>query len=130
MRLFLPAVMAILLVLFFLPPTDAAGAADGASFCTEGERRMCGWNEGVCQSGRSVCQAGNWTECAGGIKPKEAEICGNGIDDDCNGAIDENCFPWLSLVLVGTGIFFIGIGMIYMQKGKGERMIREGVSRD
>ncbi len=36
-----------------------------------------------------------------------AEICGNGIDDNCNGQIDENCFITLNLKVIISG-FYLG----------------------
>ena len=42
---------------------------------------------GACQSGIKVCNAGA-ISCSGGIEPKP-ETC-NGIDDDCNGQVDDN----------------------------------------
>ncbi|MCK5023463.1 MAG: hypothetical protein KAS04_04795 [Candidatus Aenigmarchaeota archaeon] len=119
--------MKLLLVLFvaFLVIVPVASA------CEESSRRVCGSDIGVCQSGRSVCKDGSWGEC---IDAKIAEsyndVCGNGLDDNCNGETDENCFPWTSLILIGGGVLFIGIGMMYMQHGKGERMVSEGLSRD
>jgi tellurite resistance protein TehA-like permease len=98
--------------------------------CREGDRRVCGSDVGACESGRSVCKEGEWGECEGGVGPKDSETCGNSLDDNCDGAVDENCFPWLSFILVGMGILFICIGMIYIQKEKGERMLREGVGKD
>jgi len=98
--------------------------------CREGDRRVCGSNVGVCEAGRSTCKEGRWTACEGGTGPMPNEVCGNSLDDDCNGQVDENCFPWLSLILVGMGMLFIGMGLYYMQKGKGERMLRERVSKD
>ncbi len=99
--------------------------------CNEGDRRRCGTDVGVCETGIAVCKGGKWVECVGCKGPiSEIDICGNGIDDDCDGEVDEGCFPWISLILVGLGILFIGIGLYYMQKGKGERILREGLGKD
>ena len=113
-------------IIFLLMQTDHA-----QNFCEEGERRVCGTDIGVCESGRAVCKDGQWVECVGSKGPiSENDVCGNGIDDNCNGEVDENCFPWVSFILVGLGILFIGIGLHYMQKEKGERIIRERLGKD
>lgn len=44
---------------------------------------------GPCQSGTRVCGSdGQWGECAGEVVPA-GEACSNGIDDNCNGEVDE-----------------------------------------
>ncbi len=49
----------------------------------------CG--EGACAGGVVVCSAGGLTtECSSASKAS-AEICGNAIDDDCDGGTDEGC---------------------------------------
>ena len=99
--------------------------------CNEGDRRVCGTDTGVCESGRVVCKDGKWVECVGCKGPiSEIDICGNRIDDNCDGEVDENCFPWISLVFLGMGFLFIGIGLYYMQKEKGERFIPETLGKD
>jgi hypothetical protein len=118
------------LVLFALLSLAQANLAKAEAPCKEGDRRICGSDVGICRSGRSVCKDGNWTGCEGGVRPGESEICGNGLDDDCNRMIDEGCFPWVSLILIGTGMLFIGIGMYYMQRERGERLLSGGVSKD
>jgi len=98
--------------------------------CREGDRRECGLIEGVCEPGRSICKDGKWVECKGSVGPSETDICGNRVDDNCDGTIDENCFPWVSLVFVGMGILFIGVGLYYMQRERGERFIPESLGKD
>ncbi|MBX3251144.1 MAG: putative metal-binding motif-containing protein [Myxococcales bacterium] len=48
---------------------------------------VCGTDEGVCESGRTACIGGREV-CVGGVRPAR-EVCGNGLDDDCNGTVDE-----------------------------------------
>lgn len=41
-----------------------------------------------CRRGTTRCEKGKWEKCVGQVMPKE-ESC-NGVDDDCNGRIDDN----------------------------------------
>ena len=47
---------------------------------------------GACQRGVKTCNATGtaWGACVGEVTPV-AEVCGNGIDDDCDGSTDEGC---------------------------------------
>jgi hypothetical protein len=74
---------------------DCDGLADDTCGCpAEGMARPCyggpGGTAGVgaCGAGVQVCVAGAWSECAGAKVPT-AEVCGNGLDDDCDGDADE-----------------------------------------
>ena len=40
-----------------------------------------------------VANGGDCNDAVAAINPGAAEICGNGIDDNCNGLVDENCDP-------------------------------------
>jgi hypothetical protein len=52
--------------------------------------RSCGSSVGACKPGIQTCTAGAWGTCTGGVGPV-SEICGNGIDDNCDGRVDEGC---------------------------------------
>ena len=60
--------------------------------CTPGDTQPC-YNGpsgtvdvGICKAGVSTCveDGSDWSECVGEVTPK-AEICSNGIDEDCDG---------------------------------------------
>jgi|SRR5947209_12701931 len=66
------------------PCVDASGNPVPA-----GSTRPCGL--GIC-AGTQTCTSGAlWGSCLGGQMPLAYEICGNGLDDNCNGQQDEGC---------------------------------------
>jgi hypothetical protein len=80
---------------------DCDGVRDEGCPCSEGESRACGEAFGMtgpCMPGTQRCAAdGRWgTTCEGAVGPM-AEVCGNGVDDDCDGATDParlcSCVP-------------------------------------
>lgn len=62
--------------------------------CQEGMRKSCytgpPQTQGVgrCKAGVQLCKNKVWQPCLGLVLPKSKEEC-NGIDDDCNGQVDE-----------------------------------------
>ncbi len=74
---------------------DCDGTADEGCECAFGEARGCytgpPGTEGIgrCGPGRQVCEGDGWGPCEGSVLP-DAERC-NGIDDDCDGDVDEGC---------------------------------------
>lgn len=76
---------------------DCDGLVDEGCPCPEGETAFC-YRGNIetsqykpCQPGKQICtKEGVWSSiCEGQSLPKK-ETC-NGIDDDCNGQIDDNC---------------------------------------
>ena len=51
---------------------------------------------GRCQPGRQTCSAAteyHWSACVDNTLPAAHDQCGDGLDDDCNGTIDDGCPP-------------------------------------
>jgi len=55
--------------------------------CESGDTITCSTDLlGVCSAGTQTCgQSGFWGECVQNVQPMQ-EICGNGVDEDCNGS--------------------------------------------
>lgn len=77
---------------------DATYCADPPPFCTAGSTLSCYGGPpgtagvGACTSGAQTClpDGSAYGACVGAVLPS-AEICANGIDDNCNGVVDELC---------------------------------------
>jgi hypothetical protein len=70
---------------------DCDGAVDEGCPCTEGQAAPCDVPDFVsppCRAGTQTCRGGAWTACEGAVRPV-AERCDNGIDDDCDGVVDD-----------------------------------------
>ncbi|MCF8055054.1 MAG: hypothetical protein K9K37_00250 [Desulfocapsa sp.] len=61
---------------------------DSCGTCTENDTQPCDTGElGVCQAGTETCTGGAWGACVRDNDPV-AEICDDGLDNDCDGATD------------------------------------------
>jgi hypothetical protein len=49
--------------------------------------RVCGSNVGACKQGKETCKGSTFGACVGSVGPVP-ESC-NGVDDNCNGSVDE-----------------------------------------
>jgi hypothetical protein len=68
------------------------GQVDDGCGCCPGTEAPCGVELGVCKPGKAVClPSGVLGPCEGAVEPAPKEICGNGLDDNCNGLVDEGC---------------------------------------
>lgn len=82
--------------------TDCDGKIDNpkdkSCDCKAGEERPCYSGDlrfagvGICQQGKQRCKENNeWSDvCEGEVLPLPSEKC-NGLDDDCDGVVDEDC---------------------------------------
>jgi len=70
---------------------------DGADCCTSGDKKQCGTSStlGICEPGTATCVNGIWGTCVGAVTPM-SETCGNNLDDDCDGEIDNGCAAYSS----------------------------------
>ncbi|MFO0748403.1 MAG: putative metal-binding motif-containing protein [Myxococcota bacterium] len=69
------------------------GTDDGLTFNYQGKALAKGdaCGQGVCAGGTVVCDGAGGLTCSTDALREPDEICGNGLDDDCNGATDQGC---------------------------------------
>jgi len=87
---------------------DCDGTTDEGFACVAGMARTCGLADptrhgvGICRSGLQTCAAdGTWGACSGATPPLLTESC-NMLDDDCDGATDEDFFVGVACRGVGA----------------------------
>ncbi len=74
---------------------------DTGSPCNEpGLTLTCSRAVGTCTAGKRTCKGGAWSECSG-VMPT-AELC-NGLDDDCDGKVDNGILGLGDACSVGAG---------------------------
>ncbi|WP_168210823.1 CAP domain-containing protein [Persicimonas caeni] len=83
---------------FYAQNRPADTCSPSGQSCETGHTRPCytgPWGTegvGVCEAGVERCIGAQWTgECRLEELPEEAEVCDNGLDDDCNGEVDDGC---------------------------------------
>jgi hypothetical protein len=68
--------------------SNCDGDVDSKCLCLNGEKQDCGSSLGVCTRGQRTCNLqGAFGDCVGGVS-ESPETC-NGLDDDCNGKVDD-----------------------------------------
>jgi|GEM_PF-6775697 len=67
------------------------GTVDEGCNCNTGSSRQCGSDTGLCRKGTQNCVSGQWSVCTGGVQPTSSETCGDNLDNDCDGTVDEGC---------------------------------------
>lgn len=73
---------------------DCNGLADDAgSCCSPGQTRSCGptSDQGICEFGRNACENGVFGACTGAVYPDPFENCNDGLDNDCDGIVNDGC---------------------------------------
>ena len=103
------------------------GTPQAGCECTAGATRACysgaasTRNVGICRDGMQTCVVSGgrsmWpAACPGEARPAAAEVCGNRLDDNCDGMVDEGCggtltCPGDQTVPAGTAISLRAMGM-------------------
>ena len=78
---------------------DCDGLIDEACGCASGQSQACYPGHPAelqvtatgCRAGLQQCALEFWGECTGPFGPDDGDTCDDGIDNDCDGEIDEGC---------------------------------------
>lgn len=96
---------------------DADDTVDEGCACDGALERSCGADEGSCEPGIQVCTGGVWGTCEGQTISVE-ESC-NGLDDDCDGTIDDGCSCTVDVDRVcGSAVGTCEAGVQHCEKGQ------------
>ena len=99
LRTLLPCLAALGLCVPACTSAESSGGGDagaGSGCSPEGTIEACypgpaSTHEiGECRDGSRTCQDGSWGACTGAVLP-QSEVCGDLLDNDCNGVSDEGC---------------------------------------
>jgi len=74
--------------------------------CVDGGTRPCGSDIGICSPGMQICSNGFWGACVGAVEAVP-ETC-NGLDDDCDGQVDEDPTDGVTYYVDGDGDGYCG----------------------
>jgi hypothetical protein len=94
--------------------SSAQSAIDEATFCAPGSTRPCP-DVGICNGRVKTCDNGKWSDiCTGGVQPEPQEVCDNGLDDNCNGMVDEcvSLSGSIGIFLIIGGVVLLGFAIL------------------
>ena len=106
----------LMLAISFLAGTVAAQTLNIMP-CRDGDVRPCGSSVGECEKGTATCEGNLWGSCEGGVKASE-ELCADGLDNDCNGLVDDCGFNTTSIILLGSGCVLLVVALMLNKMGK------------
>ena len=91
--------------------------------------RPCGIDVGECAQGTETCRNNAWSTCEGAIEPTD-EVCGDGLDNDCNGTADDACDDVrnvLSLTVTDETAQWADVALRFEQNGHVDVAARDAV---
>jgi PGF-pre-PGF domain-containing protein len=125
----------------------------------ENLERTCGPDniKGICRQGISTCTNGQWSDCIGMVYPQQNELCGNNLDENCNGMVDDGCetcyngeqdgdeegvdcggscqpcpmgLLWLAFIVIGVVVLLVILILFFAGSGKEEKEWDELVRKE